>query len=319
MLGHDDLATAAAVSAAGLLVSAVPGITLLGRALIARPLSLLREAVTRFGHGALDVRVPELGPREVREVLVVFNEVAATLPRQRESQLQMLAAVVHDLRSPLGTIQTAADLLDDPSVQGASEVSRLTSVITRQVGRMNRLAGDLLDVARAEAGALDLRLRTHDLSALVSEAVEVHRQASRGRDIALSLPSAPLALPCDEQRILQVLDNLIGNALKYSPGGAEVGVAVESDGVDAVIEVVDRGLGIPADELERIFDPFCRSRATRDAIPGTGLGLSIARHIVAAHGGRMEVTSAPGEGSMFRVRLPLEKVAAAERRPRVVA
>jgi signal transduction histidine kinase len=120
-----------------------------------------------------------------------------------------------------------------------------------------------------------------------------------------------LLVSCDALRIEQVLTNLVSNAIKYSPRGGRVEVTLEQPGTEAILNVVDQGVGIPSDDQAHIFEPFRRSGASRELVPGAGLGLFVARRIVEAHGGRIEVESRPGAGSTFRVHLPLTAVSKA--------
>jgi signal transduction histidine kinase len=121
----------------------------------------------------------------------------------------------------------------------------------------------------------------------------------------LNLPNAPIFLHCDHIRIEQVLNNLIGNAIKYSPGGGNIGLSLAQAGDEAMFEVSDEGMGIPREEIPYVFEPFRRSRTDREDIPGVGLGLSVTQRIVRAHGGRIHVESQIGKGTTFRVYLPV--------------
>jgi signal transduction histidine kinase len=143
---------------------------------------------------------------------------------------------------------------------------------------------------------------------VVRDAVELYRTstpAGAGRHIALREPESGLTVDVDAFRIGQVLNNLLSNALKYSPGAAEVLVSVERDGDDAVVSVIDHGIGIAPADLPHVFEPFRRTGASRELAPGVGLGLSVSRRIIEAHHGRIDVVSSVGSGSTFSVRLPL--------------
>ena len=158
---------------------------------------------------------------------------------------------------------------------------------------------------RVEAGQLALHVAPHDLGQLVREAVELHRDVSEQHTLQLQLPPSPLSAAVDAVRVSQVLNNLLSNALKYSPGGGVVQVRLERAEGEARVSVQDGGVGIPPEEHASIFEPFRRARASREHIPGVGLGLSVARRIALAHGGRISLASAPGEGSTFTLHLPL--------------
>jgi signal transduction histidine kinase len=260
----------------------------------------------RFGAGDRSARAPENGPAELLVTARTFNEMAAALERQREAQLAFLGGIAHDLRNPLATLKLTAAVatMDERPLPPAAEIRTLFQRVDRQVVKLDRMVEDLLDAARVEAGRLSLELQRCDVRALVTEVVDQHRPAAPDHRIEVSLPADPVPVRCDPIRIEQVLANLVGNAIKYSPGGGRVRVGVTAEEGRATLSVTDQGLGIPFDEQGHIFEPFRRG-ARHDGIPGMGLGLSVARRIVEAHGGALDVESAPGAGSVFRVRLPL--------------
>ena len=145
--------------------------------------------------------------------------------------------------------------------------------------------------------------RQSNLRSLVGRVVELFRTVSNAYEIVLVAPEEPVSVDCDPTRIEQVLTNLLSNALKYSPNGGRVTVAIDAGGADVVIAVTDEGMGIAPDEREKIFERFHRAGKSSEEIPGVGLGLSLARKLVEAHGGRIEVESEVGRGSTFRVSL----------------
>jgi signal transduction histidine kinase len=167
------------------------------------------------------------------------------------------------------------------------------------------MVGDLLDSTRIEAGRFELHTEPRDTRELAREVVELYQGSGSTHELRLVLPEEPVVVRCDGTRLEQVLHNLVSNALKYSPTGTRVEVRVAQEGPEAVLSVVDRGMGISAEELRHLFTPFRRTGHAREVASGAGLGLSVARRIVEAHGGRIEVDSRPGAGSTFRVRLPL--------------
>jgi signal transduction histidine kinase len=254
--------------------------------------------------------VPPAGPEELRAISDAFNDLADRLARAREAQLQFVSGVAHDLRTPLTALKASAQLMH-PSrpLPPEDKLRDKFALVGRQVDRLARMVEDLLDTTRVEAGQLQLQLQAQDLGALVQEAVALHSDVSERHTLQLQLPPAPLLVPMDATRISQVLHNLLSNALKYSPegGAVQVTVAQEQDaqGAWARVSVQDAGVGIPPEEHASIFEPFRRSRASRESIPGVGLGLSVSRRIAHAHGGTIHLHSRPGEGSTFHLRLPL--------------
>jgi signal transduction histidine kinase len=235
--------------------------------------------------------------------------MAERLQRQHQDLLTFLAGVAHDLRNPLAAMRMGLRLLDRPLPEDKKR--RTSELVDRQVTRLERMVGDFLDATLIESGHLELQLRERDVRELVQEAVDLYSLSSPDHRIVLSAGDEPVVVRADAERIAQVLNNLVSNAIKYSPAGGDVHVSVAAEGGEAVIAVQDWGIGIAPEERKHIFEPFRRSGASRETAPGVGLGLSVARQIVEAHGGRIEVESALGRGSTFRVHLLLAAAAPA--------
>jgi signal transduction histidine kinase len=269
-----------------------------------QPLLSIRRALVHFRPGGSGVVAPEAGALELREISREFNQMTERLERQREVQLSFIAGVAHDLRNPLSALKlSAAAVRPDRPLPPEEKVRERFQVVVRQTERIERMVEDLLDTARIEAGKLELRLEQHDLAGLLREAVTLHEGISAAHELVLQSPEGPLWVRCDSTRISQVLNNLLNNAIKYSPHGGRVRVELTPTPDAAWVAVTDSGVGIPAEERESIFEPFRRSSNTRDTIPGVGLGLSVSRRIIDAHGGHIEVQSEPGAGTTFRIRL----------------
>ena len=269
-----------------------------------RPLLETSRAMRRFAAGRKRTRAPETGPVELRDMARTFNEMANSLARQQEEQLTFLAGVAHDLRNPLSALKMSAALVTSGRPIPEERMQKTMALVRRQVARLDRMVGDLLDATRIEAGRFELSLEERDARELATAVVELYLAGGSSHDLRLQLPEEPVLLSCDATRVEQVLHNLVSNALKYSQGGSRVDVIVGREGEEAVLSVVDRGIGISNEELRMLFTPFRRAGRAREKAPGVGLGLSVARRIVEAHGGRIEVESRPGVGSTFRVRLP---------------
>ncbi|WP_224372697.1 sensor histidine kinase [Hyalangium versicolor] len=272
-----------------------------------QPLLSIRDALVDFRPGARDIAVPETGALELREIAREFNDMARRLAHHREVQLGFIAGVAHDLRNPLSALKlSAATVRQDRPLPPEDKLRERFVIVIRQVERIERMVEDLLDTARIEAGKLELRMEEHDLRGLLQEGIALHEETSSHHTLVLQVPEEPVLVRYDSTRISQVLNNLVNNAIKYSPEGGQVRVALSTEGDSAWVAVTDSGVGIPESERESIFEPFRRSAATRDTIPGVGLGLAVSRRIIEAHGGQIEVESTPGAGSTFRFRLPLE-------------
>jgi PAS domain S-box-containing protein len=231
--------------------------------------------------------------------IAIWRDATARRHLERLQQ-DFLAMTTHDLRSPLTALRVQIQLLRRRGQLDAESESPLLA----QVDRINRLVEDLSEVARLEAGGVELRRSEFDLRDLARESVAAATPLAGHRRIALALRDRPVVGTWDRNRVGQVLQNLLGNALKYTPDGSEVTVAVETRDRVAALSVSDRGPGISPANLPRLFDRFYRIDPDGSAT-GLGLGLYIARMLVDAHGGRITVDSTPGEGSCFTVTLPL--------------
>ena len=231
-------------------------------------------------------------------------ERSAELIRLRD---ELVAAVSHELRTPLTSIIGYLDLVRDPlSGELSEEQASFLDVIRRNAERLHQNVSDLLLVAETRGQMIVLDLTDVELWSLATDCVEAAQPAADAKRISLSLSGDgddPIA--GDGVRLAQMMDNLVSNAIKFTPAGGRVDVRTATAGKQAVFEVHDSGVGISAADQERLFTHFYRARsAVDDAIPGTGLGLAITKAIVDAHGGTIDLESAEGEGTTFRVRLP---------------
>lgn len=218
---------------------------------------------------------------------------------------QFLAMLGHELRNPLEAISSGITVVNridshDPRAGRAREI------ITRQVGHLRQLTDDLLDVARVTTGKIILSRRSFDLGELVRRCWAVLQSTGTLTHHTARLEAEPVWMDADETRILQVIENLITNAVKYTPPGGSIVVAVRGEGGDAVIRVADSGVGISRALLPRIFDLFVQGEQTQDRVKGgLGIGLTLVKRLVEMHGGSVAATSeGPGRGSLFTVRLP---------------
>jgi signal transduction histidine kinase len=289
------------IAVAVLLIAGVAGVSIWLVVFAFRPVFSIRDAMRNYARGDRAARAAEQGPSELRIIASQFNAMADSLSRQRENQLAFLAGVAHDLRNPLSVLKLAT-MTNSPE---------RIPIMRRQVDYLDRMIGDLLDAARIEAGQLELRPEKQDARMLVQDVFELFRDLSPAHQLMFNIPDHPVVLPCDPVRIGQVLNNLVSNAIKYSPKGGRVEITLQQFSSEVVIAVSDQGIGIPADQRYRIFEPFKRGNMNKEQIPGIGLGLSVARRIVEAHHGRLEVESEEGRGTSFSVRLPRGDAAAA--------
>ncbi|WP_345764128.1 sensor histidine kinase [Diaminobutyricibacter sp. McL0608] len=242
-----------------------------------------------------------------------FIFVATDMTKSREfARLkdEFVGLISHELRTPLSSILGYLELMrDDEESPLSAEQLQFLGVAERNAHRLLRLVGDLLFTAQVESGQFPLDLRDLDLAEVVGASIESARPAASAAAIQLvaRIGDGPVTVRGDAQRVGQAVDNLISNAIKFTPAAGTITVALEVDGPDACITVSDTGIGIPAVELGQLSTRFFRaSTATRNAVPGVGLGLTITKAIVTAHGGRMSIASEEGVGTSFTVRIPLE-------------
>ena len=303
--------------ALALLVSLLVGVWAARRLTI--PLDRLGSFSSRLAHGQLDARVPPAGVEEIDQLGDQFNLMADRLTESlqlleadRDRLREFVADVSHELRTPLAALRTYTELQRD----GVDEEARheFLDRSSEQLTRLEWMSANLLDLSRIDAGIFPMDVRVGDLREPIRAAVEASAEAAAGRGIGVTYaaPRTTVAIRFDRERIVQLVNNLVGNAVKFTPPGGTVAVQILDQADAAVIEVSDTGPGIPPAELPRIFERFYRGTNLGEArASGSGLGLAIARSIVEMHGGFIEVTSVLGEGAVFRVVLPRQGAAAA--------
>jgi PAS domain S-box-containing protein len=263
----------------------------------------VRDGKRYFTGIARDITERRRGEQERAGLLLREREARERAEAAIRTREEVLAIVSHDLRNPLNTIAMGATALRD---LGSEDPVRFVDMIQRAIQRMNRLIEDLMDVVKLEGGQkLALDPAPVELPPLLGEMRESFQAQAQPRHQAVVCECAPDVPPivADRDRLHQVLSNLLGNALKFTPEGGRVSIRAKRVEGDVQIEVADTGPGIPPEDLPRIFDPYWQARRT--ARLGAGLGLAISRGIVEGHGGRIWVESRPGEGSTFTFTLPI--------------
>ncbi|HSD90386.1 MAG TPA: HAMP domain-containing sensor histidine kinase [Kofleriaceae bacterium] len=248
---------------------------------------------------------------ELGQLARSIDEMVEILRQQRHDQFAFLASVAHDFRGSLSIIQLTADRLLQVPVEDREALQHSLAMVKRAVGRLARLANDIIDASRIEAGEFQLQRELVDVRTIARDVADQYATVSPNHTLHVSVSDAEVMVLADPTRLAQVLENLIGNAIKYSPDGGPIEIEARQDRVDAVLSVTDRGEGIAQESLEKIFEPF---RRVSNVPPGVGLGLAIARRLVDAHGGAIDVESIVGQGSTFRVRIPLARTGASEPR-----
>jgi signal transduction histidine kinase len=308
------------VAVGGLVISSL-GIVLFAGYLarwIARPVRDVADAAERFAGGRMwPVLLPEHGPREIGQLARSFNVMAGQIDRHRKeleqqnAQLreseqlksELIAVVSHEVRTPLSSVLGFTKLLlkedTDPETR-----KRYLGIVEAQAQRLAALLDDFLTLDRLEKGQLGLRQELVDMTTLLREQVQLFEAESEQHHLELQAPDDGLEVRGDAGRLAQVVGNLLSNAIKYSPGGGIVEVVAERSNSTVRVSVNDEGLGIPAEQQDRIFTKFFRGTAVDSGIPGSGLGLAFSRAVAEAHGGRITFASTAGEGSTFSLELP---------------
>ena len=314
---HTLFLTELAVTAAAIVLALLGGWWLVRLGL--RPLEDVERTADSIAAGNLDQRVPgaeqptEVG-RLARALNVMLERIQAAFSarvasesrlRENEQHLrQFVADASHELRTPIAAVSAYAELFERGGTEHAEDLPRIVSGIRIETARMDRLVNDLLILARLDEG-VPVERTPVELVALASEAVRTATAVGPEWPVRF-WASQPVEVMGDKDRLRQVVDNLLGNVRAHTPPGTTARVRVEQVGDQAEIEVRDSGPGMPAEEARRIFERFYRADPARSRVRGgSGLGLSIVSAIVAAHGGTVSATSAPGEGMVISVRVPL--------------
>ncbi len=270
---------------------------------ISRPLSRLTSASRRLARGDYAQRVPPAAG-EFGELAASFNEMAATLGATEQRRLDLIGDVAHELRTPIASVRGYVEGLEAGVFEPGPEAWR---VLDEQTERLARLVDDLATLWRAESRDLRLALEALDGPTLLAEALERNRPLAVSRSVNLGTGLvAPVSVRADRTRLGQALDNLIGNAIRYSEQGGNVDLGIASDGASAAISVGDDGPGLTAEQRAHVFERFYRVDPSRSReAGGSGLGLTITKSLVEAMGGTIAVASdGLGKGTRFTVRVP---------------
>jgi signal transduction histidine kinase len=274
---------------------------------VAQPIQRLVTA----SHQLPDSTLPPLeeeGPTEVRELVGAFNSMTARVRASQKSQRDFVANVSHEMKTPLTSIQGFSQAIMDGTADTPEAQRQAAAIIYSEAGRMHRMVLDLLDLARLDAGTANLQFAPVDMASLLANTEEKFAFQARQAGVQIQVQAAGLpVVHGDGDRLAQVLTNLVDNAIQHSRPGGKVTLSAHPEGDWLVVEVSDTGAGIPPEALPHIFDRFYRGDPSRQGghDHGAGLGLAIAREIVLAHHGTITARSAPGQGSIFSVHLPL--------------
>ncbi len=301
------------VAIIALIVSVIASVFIADR--LAQPIRRLTGAAREISEGRLETRVvPPSASPEVRELSEAFNAMAERLQRSidfirrdRDRSREFLADVSHELRTPIAALRTFNELMGEEHTMDEATRTEFIEQSRQQIDRLDWLATNLLELSKLESGLVLLDLRPDDLRAVIENSVQQQQPTADRKNVKLSmeLPEEPIRQMHDPQRLGQVVTNLIGNAVKFTPSGGSVDVTLEATADGAEVRVVDTGVGIDPNELPMVFERFYRgAQAHESRAAGSGLGLSIVRSIVEMHNGRVAISSTPGVGTQVSVALP---------------
>ena len=282
---------------------------------IARPIGEIDAAIRQLGGADFSRPIAVRGPEDLRYLGRRLDWLRRRLDEFETQKNRFLRHVSHELKTPLTALREGAELLSDQVAGPLAPPQRQVVGIMRDNSvKLQRLIEELLDYQRALHAAASLEVKPLELAALVEEAVRPHHLAAQAKGLHLAIEAEPATVEADPEKLRSIVDNLVSNAVKFTPPGGTVTVSARVMAGEAVIEVLDTGPGVPQEERESIFDLFFRGRRTEHTTPsggtrvkGTGLGLAIARELVEAHGGQIAVLAADA-GGHFRVTLPRRSV-----------
>jgi signal transduction histidine kinase len=268
---------------------------------ITKPVEALAEAANKIADGRYDIEVPRVSSRdEIGHLSARFGEMAARLQEAEELERNFLMTVSHELRTPLTAIRGHVEALREGVARDEASRSESLGVIAAEAARLERLVGDVLDLAKLDTRRFTLRREEVDMGRLLENAYSTFAEEARRRriDYRQVIEARPVIV-ADGDRVLQIISNLLSNAFRWTPDGGRVELALGQENGTISVAVQDSGPGIPKDDVDRIFRPFW----SRDGL-GTGLGLAIARELATAHGGHILLESEPGRGARFQLVLP---------------
>ena len=275
---------------------------------ITKPLSIMRKKTRQVARGDFECSLDLSSPPEIGDLAQDFNVMCNKLIEMDKIKSDFFSLMAHELRMPLASIKEGTNLL----LKGIGEEfkekrNEVLTIIAEESNHLIDLVNSLLDLSKMEAGMITLNFKTSDIKPLISKAASGMEPLAMAKNVGIQV-KIPQDLPCvrmDEERILQTLRNLIGNAVKFTPAGGHITISAQPVEKGIRVSVADTGPGIPKDDLDVIFDKFQQvTMLSYNKIKGTGMGLAIVKHIISAHGGKVWVESETGHGSTFIFSLP---------------
>ena len=274
---------------------------------LTRPITSLTGTIQKMGKGDLSVRVPVKGSGELRDLAVSYNVMAEQLETLDQSRNQFVSNASHELKTPLATMKILLETLIYQPEMPQELRTEFMEDMNHEINRLTDIITDLLTLTRMDNHQVQLNRETVDATHLTQDVIRLLKpMAEQHQQTLTERIAAGVTLSADASKLRQVLDNLVENAVKYTPDGGDIAVTMSRQGRFVVWTVKDNGVGIPAADQGHIFDRFYRvDKARSRETGGTGLGLSIVRQLVTLHGGDISVQSTPGKGSTFTVKIPI--------------
>jgi two-component system sensor histidine kinase GlrK len=281
--------------------------------LILKPIRQIEGALRRLGEGDFSHPVAVSGPKDLEALGRQLDWVRLRLVELEEQKTRFMRQISHELKTPLSAIREGAELLGDGSLGALSQDQLEVSRILRQNAlRLQRLIEDLLNYHTVQFQKSGLNLKRVELAPVLSRVADAHQLPVRAKDIRLRLDCPLISLEADENKLEVIIDNLVSNAVKFSPPFGQVAIAARVNGKEVLIDVADEGPGIAPQERDKVFEPFYQGSAKpRGPVKGTGLGLAIVREYVLAHRGRVQIVEDSTTGAHLRVYLPMAQASAA--------
>ena len=291
---------------AGLILSALISAGLANR--ISQPITKVTKAIYSLAIGKSHTPLEVEGPDELKSQAQAVNFLVAELDSNEKARRQLLANLVHELGRPLGSIRSAIHALQNGADSDQALYDELTKGMDAETLRLQHLLNDLSHLYDQSIGALELNLQAVDFNQWLPAVLRPHQAQAEEKGLRWSeslAPSLPI-LQIDPDRMSQVIGNLINNAIKYTKPGGQISFSAEVEASFLKMRIEDNGVGIQPDEIEKVFQPFYRGEQGRRIKQGMGLGLSIARDLTNAHGGSLQISSHPGQGSRFEITMPID-------------
>jgi two-component system, NtrC family, sensor histidine kinase GlrK len=278
--------------------------------LIGRPMRQVDRAIRELGKGDFGHAISVTGPSDIETLGRQLEWLRHRLKESTEEKNKFLRHMSHELKPPLAIIREGADLLLDGSVGALEHQQQEVAGILRDNSlRLQKLIENLLTFSAWQTKTAALELSEFELKPLVFTVLSQHRLVISNRKIKLDLDISPVTVRADEGKLRLVLDNLLSNALKFTPDGGTISIRARMGDGELLVEFADTGPGVAREDVPRIFEAFFQGRRPQGGpVGGTGIGLSVVRECVHAHGGHVELMNRPGAGAVFRVRLPLRRV-----------